>query len=86
MELTILKIFAWFGNDNFSTYHTHTVVTVDEEGNSGCAGLQHVFNGVTQEVIQSMINNHQRQEDRYWMCSLMITAGTSGHTDYRSFV
>ena len=28
MELTIQKILVWFGNDNFSTYHTHTVVTV----------------------------------------------------------
>ena len=28
MELTIQKILLWFGNDNFSSYHTHTVVTV----------------------------------------------------------
>ena len=28
VELTIQKILVWFGNDNFSSYHTHTVVNV----------------------------------------------------------
>ena len=38
--------------------------------------------GDTDEVVQSIINNHQREEDRYWRSSLMVTAGTTGRTDY----
>ena len=42
--------------------------------------------GDTDEVVQSIINNHQREEDRYWRSSLMVTAGTTGRTDYRGWV
>ena len=48
----------------------------------GGAGQQQHGLGFTQEVLQSMINNHMREEDWYWRNSLMITAGTgTSHTD-----
>ena len=66
---------------------------MDEEGNRDTDGAdaelqQHhcLPNGVTPEVMQSIINNHQREEDRYWRSSLMVTAGTTGRTDYRGWV
>ena len=68
---------------------------LDEEGNrntdvadAGGAGHQQqvLADGVTPELLQSMIHNHLREEDRYWRSSLMVTAGTTGHTDYRSWV
>ena len=68
---------------------------VDEEGNrntdgddAGGAGHQQqvLADGVTPELLQSMIHNHLREEDRYWRSSLMVTAGTTGRTDYRGWV
>ena len=68
---------------------------VDEEGNrdtdgadAGSAGHQQqvLADGVTPELLQSMIHNHLREEDRYWRSSLMVTAGTTGRTDYRGWV
>ena len=65
------------------------VVDVDRDMDIGVdgGGAGQQQHGLTQELLQSMINNHMREQDRYWRNSLMITAGTgTSHSDYRSWV